>query len=572
MRRWWTIGCCMTLGCLEGVLVVDASTNSGREPGDETSDPTTAGGEGGDASDADEDSGAGESGGGSSPADWAGGPGGDGEPDEPDDGPPAIVYFECASERGIDVQHDAIPHPFSSPGQAWADIDRDGWLDVVLTNQLRPNRVFLGTPSGEFSSPGWAGDIARSDSISAGVVFGDYDNDGWSDLYVLEYGPNRLFRNLGGHGFVDVTELAGVGNPGVGETATWGDFDNDGFIDLYVVNNDIATPDSLYRNRGDGSFADASDLLDVDIRARPAFSASFFDYDLDGDRDLYVVNDKRVGNVLWRNDGPGCGGWCFTDVSHESGADVELCSMGLAIGDYDRDGDQDLFVTSVGPMKLLQNQIAQGEAVFVDVSVQAGATIDVDGWGEVGWGTQFVDYDNDGWLDLYVALGKQDPGPESPNILLHNDRDGSFTAAAEVGGAADPRVSFGLATADHDNDGWVDLLIGNLGESYALYCNDGAAHYGDRHWLTIELRAEQSGGAVNAEAIGARVYVHDDHGHLHMREIIAGSSLAAGSSLRAHVGLGSALPNAVVVVWPDGRVDQWQHPPVDTHWIIEYAP
>jgi hypothetical protein len=502
----------------------------------------------------------------------AGDSGGDGGGDMPgtDPEPEGPAFHEHAVEVGIDVAHNPEGNHFATPGQAWADIDRDGFLDLVVTNQLLPNRVFMGGPGGTFSSPSWADDIALPEKINSGAVFADYDNDGWSDLYIPAMGPNTLLRNLEGQGFEDVTETAGVGDPGIGETPAWGDFDGDGYLDLYVANNDVASPDPLYRNRGDGSFEDISHLLDVDTRALPSFSASWFDYDLDDDLDLYIANDKQVGNTLWRNDGPGCGGWCFTDVSASSGASPPLFCMSLAIGDYDADGDQDIFLTDIGPMSLLQNQAAQGEPVFVDVAAEAGVLIDVLGWGEVGWGAQFLDYDNDGWLDLYVALGKMDPGPQLPNMLLHNLGDGSFAPVDDVGGAADERISFGLATADYDADGWVDMLVGNSGGPYALYRNRGAELYADHHHLGIELRVDSTAVDVNREAIGARVRVQDSHGHTQVREVIAGSSLGAGSSVQVHFGFGDAIPLAVTVIWPDGRVDQWQDPPVDTRWVIDY--
>jgi hypothetical protein len=551
---------------LLGAACGDVWTLAGGSDGEPSSSSAEAssGADTHNAQDGETGGGAGGSGGGDSNGD------GDGDADIPADGRALPPFYECAVEVGIDVFHNASGNYFATPGQAWADIDRDGFLDLVLTNQLLPNRVFMGGPGGTFTSPSWADDIALPEQISSGAVFADYDNDGWPDLYIAAHGPNTLLRNLQGQGFADVTDIAGVGDPGVGETPAWGDFDDDGYLDLYVTNDDIASPDPLYRNRGDGSFEDVSHLLDLDTRARPSFSASFFDYDLDGDRDLYVVNDKRVGNTLWRNDGPGCGGWCLTDVSELSGAGVEMFSMGLAIGDYDADGDQDIFVTDIGPMALLQNQTAQGEPVFVDVAAEAGTLIDLFGWGEVGWGPQFLDYDNDGWLDLYVALGKMDAGPEHPNMLLRNLGDGSFAPVDEVGGAADPRVSFGVAVADYDYDGWLDLLVGNSGEAYALYRNRGAELPGDIHHLSIELRADSTAVDVNREAIGARIRVQDSHGHTQTREVIAGSSLGAGTSVAMHFGFGDAIPLSVTVIWPDGRVDQWQDPPVDTRWVIDY--
>ncbi|MCA9697427.1 MAG: CRTAC1 family protein, partial [Myxococcales bacterium] len=172
----------------------------------------------------------------------------------------------------------------------------------------------------------------------------------------------------------------------------------------------------------------------------------------------------------------------------------------------------------------------------------------------------FLDYDNDGWLDLYVGLGKWDPGPQMPNALLHNRHDGGFDILADLAGAGDPRFSLSVAIADFDVDGWLDISIANSGERYALFHSDGGA--GPRnHFLEVRLRAEVPG--VNREGIGARVVVLDDQGGSQVRELIAGTSLGAGSSTIAHFGLGTAVPEALHVIWPDGHVQQLADPPVD---------
>ena len=554
----------LTAACIETPTVFGApadsgSTSTSSSGSSSTTSPTSGDPEAGDEAGSE----AGGSAGSESGDPDLGNGGGDG------DGDPPLPFLECALDFGIDVVHNDNAHHFSTPGQAWADLNRDGFVDVVLTNQHLPNTVLMGGPGGTFTSPIWSSDIALPDEISAGAVFGDVDNDGWPDLYITNFGPNALFRNLGGQGFEDVTDTAGVDDPGVGETAAFGDFDGDGFLDLYVANNDVASPDPLYRSNGDGSFEHASYLLDLELHSRPSFSASFFDYDLDGDLDLYVANDKQVGNVLWRNEGPGCGGWCLTDVSEASGAGVELCSMGIAIGDYDNDGDQDMFVTSIGDMALLRNHAAQGDPMFEEVSVEAGAVVDFNGWGEVGWGTQFLDYDNDGWLDLYVGIGKEDPGPQLHNVLFHNLGGAGFALVDEVGGADDGRLSWSIGVGDIDVDGWPDLLVANRGDRFALYRNQGAELFDAPHYLSVELRA-LDGAPFDPSAIGSRIELSDDHGRVQTRELIAGSSLGFGSSLITHFGLGDALPTELTIRWPDGTIDHRPAPPVDTRWVVQY--
>ncbi|MCR9165216.1 MAG: CRTAC1 family protein [Nannocystaceae bacterium] len=458
-----------------------------------------------------------------------------------------MTYDEVARAVGVDVVHQSID-PFTTQGVAWGDFDVDGVLDMVVTSHGAPNRSFRGVRGSTFEVAPWDDAAALPTDISTGAVVVDYDNDSWPDLFVMADGPNTLLRNAGDGALVDVTQAAGLGDAGFGQTAAWGDYDGDGLLDVYIANYETELPDRLMHNDGGGVFSDANEAFPIETRTRLGFTASFFDYDLDGDVDLYVVNDKFGGNVLWRNDGPGCGGTCWVDVSASSGAGVQMEGMGLAVGDYDNDGDQDLFITNIGPMVLLQNQAAQGVDSFVDVSAEARALVDDNDWGQYGWGAQFVDYDNDGWLDLYVALGRVGPGPELPNAMLRNRGDGTFQRVPSAAGAEDQNRSQGLAVADYDADGWVDLLVGNANAPFALFRNRGA----DANWLEVELHGD--GDVVSRDAVGSRISVVDERGHAQVREIIAGSSLGAGSSLRQHFGLGSAAPTSLTIRWPNGAV------------------
>ncbi|MCS6863400.1 MAG: VCBS repeat-containing protein, partial [Abditibacteriales bacterium] len=219
------------------------------------------------------------------------------------------------------------------------------------------------------------------------------------------------------------------------KSASWGDFDNDGFLDLYLANWSCypkcgrpmeGDPDRLYRNNGDGTFTDVSHYLGGSLNGA-GFIAGFNDYDNDGDLDIYLVNDEWVngiGNKLWRNDGPGCLGWCFTQVAEQSGAASKLFGMGLAVGDYDNDGDLDYYYSNAGPMELLQNQ---GDGTFREMAEAAG----VQAANGIGWGAVFFDYDNDGWRDLYLAIADTtDHKGIAANRLFRNNRDGTFTTVA----------------------------------------------------------------------------------------------------------------------------------------------
>ena len=305
-----------------------------------------------------------------------------------------VLFRDVSAQAGIAATHRAIwyedvPVPYDdaylAAGSAWADFDQDGWVDLFVSGNLDPNVLYRNNGDGTFAVSEFSAALSLPNTASGGAVWADYDNDGWRDLYVLNNGPNRLFRNLAGAGggpvstraggtvstraFEDVTEAAGVGDIGKGTSAAWGDYDEDGHLDLYVTNwscypecellDFSRSRDVLYHNNGDGSFTDVSGLLGFEPLLGAGFAVSWLDYDDDRDLDLYVVNDKAVnalGNVLWRNDGAGCGGWCFTNVSARSSADSVVHGMGLASGDYDNDGDLDLYFSNmIGAMILLEN-------------------------------------------------------------------------------------------------------------------------------------------------------------------------------------------------------------------------
>ncbi len=338
--------------------------------------------------------------------------------------PPVPENFVDVNETaGIDAPHRSIWDAFQLEsanvalglgylgiGQAWGDYDNDGFVDLFLTGGLVASKLYRNNGDGTFALSEHAADVALPDTWTGGAVWADYDNDGFKDLYVLANGANVLFRNEVGQGFRDVTEAAGVGDAGRSSTAAWADYDGDGHLDLFVANwscfpgcqppDPALASDRLYRNLGDGTFEDVSSLLGEKLRGA-GFSASFADYDNDGDPDIYVVNDQIVhpiGNVLWRNDGPGCGGWCWTDASGETGTGAVRNSMGLAVGDYDNDLDLDFYFSDMGvPMSLLQNlgDRFQNDSEIAGVGAQKGNL--------VGWGTAFFDFDNDGWLDLFLA-------------------------------------------------------------------------------------------------------------------------------------------------------------------------
>ena len=284
-------------------------------------------------------------------------------PVDPQTGPTFPTFVDATSEAGAFVAHTGTPSYFTT-GTAWGDYDRDGHLDLYVTNHGGPNVLLKNLGNGTFTESPLSGMVALTNVASAGALFADYDNDGWLDLYVCNRGPNTLYHNDAGQGFTDVTATAGVGDPGLGMSAAFGDYNRDGLLDLYVTNwfcsncgpDPLLTmADKLYRNNGNGTFTNVTSLLGPGLTQGYGFIGSFLDYDNDGDADIYLVNDKggpgdpppivpRNRNMLWRNDGPGptLGSWTFTEVAVAAGADARIDGMGIAAIDYDHDGDLDM--------------------------------------------------------------------------------------------------------------------------------------------------------------------------------------------------------------------------------------
>jgi hypothetical protein len=479
------------------------------------------------------------------------------------------LFVDTSRAAGITQNREGIE---KAVGQAWGDYDNDGWVDLYVTDPEGSNILYHNDQDGTFSVSQLFENLALFDAESRGAIFVDYDNDGWKDLYVTNRGPNVLFRNFDGTHFLDVSEIAGVADPLDGKTSSWGDYDQDGYLDLYVANwscyPDCGRPmygdaDHLYRNRGNGTFEDVSSLLGAQT-VGAGFVASFTDFDNDGDLDIYLVNDEFInplGNMLWRNDGPGCDGWCFSEISEEAGVDRRVMGMGLATADYDNDGDVDWYFSNAGPMTLYQNQ---GDGSFKNLAAEAGVELST----RVGWGSIFFDYDHDGWQDLYLAVAMATNTKDIPaNALFHNNGDGTFERVVCDSGAADTGGTIGVAYADYDHDGWVDFVIGNHVEGYRLYRNQGASGT-ENHWFSIQL---EGGGPVNRDAVGARVILTTNDGLSQLREVIAGASVGSGNELTQHFGLGTQNQiSALKIIWPNGLEQTFYNLRADRKIVLPY--
>ena len=454
-------------------------------------------------------------------------------------------------------------------GAAWGDIDGDGWQDLVVTRLGEPVEVFVNQTDGTFSEQ--SSDRGVAVTGANGASFADYDNDGDADLLLVGDGPNTLLANDGTGHFADVTASSNLaGEPDHRSmSAAWGDVDNDGFLDLYISNymscsgpwtteqeiisNVDYHRDVLYRNDGNGRFVEVTDALPDSDRSAASFAAAWLDVDHDGRTDLYVANDF-VGlspdhNRLWLNRGAD---WRFVDVSLESNAGLYMNTMGIGIGDVDRDGDDDLALSNIGGNKLLRG----GEVTFAEELAgieRPQQAIDRD---SVTWGTVLADFDLDGWLDVFFAAGNLPQAPDAvvgdqPNMLFLNDGTGArFLDVSALTGIDTTGESKGVAAADYDGDGDVDLYVVDQGGRPRLYRN--VTERTDRHWLAVDL----VGSASNRDACGARVTVDAQSGAQYRTVLCGSGGTGSASERRLHFGLArDRVIESLTIEWPSGRRD-----------------
>jgi hypothetical protein len=474
--------------------------------------------------------------------------------------PPTVVvprFRDVTASAGLDATlPPMVPCQWTS-GAAWGDIEADGDLDLFLPVRDGPAKLWVNDGAGHFVDEAATRGADNGGAAGASAVFADFDNDGDQDLYVVNYGPNRLYRNAGDGRFTDVAPTAGVADANEGASASWADYDGDGWLDLYVTNNlecgsgPLAyEPDVLYHNEGDGTFTDRTALLGEGATLGSGFQAVWFDYDGDRDQDLYLANDY-IGadpdpNHLWRNDGPaGEGGWAFTDVSAESGTDWAMNAMGVAVGDYDRDLDLDFALSDIAGNVLAENR---GDGTFADRAGPAGVqrVYQKSDRTSVTWGLGFHDLNLDGWEDLLVVAGALlDGDPYQPDQLFVNAADGTFFDLSAPGGVADPAIGRGAAFADYDRDGRVDVYVVNQDGTPLLLRNLTPA---GAHWLEVDTVGQTS----NRDGCGATLTAKSGGATL-LRQVLCGSSLGAGSDTVVHFGLGSATRlSRLVIRWPSG--------------------
>jgi FG-GAP-like repeat/ASPIC and UnbV len=467
-------------------------------------------------------------------------------------------------------------------GAAWGDVNGDGYLDLFVPNRAGPSQLWINDGRGHFRDEAALRGVARAGPSPTGASFVDYDNDGHPDLFVFGDGGNRLFHNHGTGRFVDVTARSGLELPAGNTTsAAWADYDGDGRLDVFVTDyghcgehgideSFVYGTGHLFHDDGNGRFSDVTRLLGRGATIGAGFQAGWIDVDVDGRPDLYLGNDyvgpHPHGNRFWRNDGPGPGGWRFTDRSRAAGLDLRIGTMGIAVGDYNRDLRPDLALPDLKRNWLLRNR---GNGSFGDVSAAAGVLgrprsgTDAAAESRITWGAGFYDLNLDGWEDLYFAAGSMEQPVVSRNQLFVNLGDGDFANLSAPSRSDDPSASRGVAFADYDNDGRTDMYVVNqartpLGRATPHLLRNMTPYRG--HWLEVDT----VGTVSNRDGCGARLIATVGRAQL-MREVLCGStSLSSWSSTRVHFGLRSSARVArLLVEWPSGIRQVLRNLPAD---------
>jgi len=498
-----------------------------------------------------------------------------------------------------------------SGGVALIDYDRDGWTDIYFTNAQSVEMALVGKKARSAlfhnNHDGTFTDVAGSAGVgypcwAMGAAVGDYNNDGWPDLIVTCFGGVVLYRNNGDGTFTDVTKQAGLGSDMLWATgAAFGDYDGDGFVDLFVAHyvdfhlddlpafgsrktckyHDIdvqcgprglkGSPDYLYHNNGDGTFTEVSKQAGVDDAQRYfGLGAVWSDFNHDGRLDLFVANDGEP-NYLYRNDGSGH----FTNVAYPAGVAVsqdgiEQANMGVALGDYDHTGRTSIIISHFSEeyATLFRND---GNLSFTDVSYASGiarASVPYLGWGDV-----FADIDNDGWLDFLMVNGHVYPQVDTvnigasyrePKLLFRNLDNGTFADISKQAGEAvqRPQVSRGLATGDLFNRGTIDFVVENLeGQPEILQPKGGSPN----HWISFEMEGTKS----NRLALNARVKITAEN-LVQTEEVLSGGSYLSQNDLRLHFGLGEKqTADKIEILWPSGFKETISNLPADHFYYIK---
>ena len=446
-----------------------------------------------------------------------------------------LAFDDVADQIGVDYSYGDSEY---GGGVSFADFDNDGWDDITYASENGVDLYFFKNTNGVFNLVTFNG--ISNTSKAKQVIWVDYDNDGDKDFFVTAIeGKNAFYSNDGEMNFTDISSTIGIFQTDLFTYgASFGDIDNDGDLDLFISNRSPEDHNYLYRNDS-GIYVDITGTSGISLEGQLSFCSIFFDYDKDGLQDIYVSNDKEENiNRLYKNLGDGV----FQDVSESSNAGVDVSAMSTTLGDFNNDGWFDIYITntpfsqvsSIQGNVLLKNN---GDGTFTNVATETGTSFD-----SVGWGSVFLDADNDGLLDIYVSSSENGNGSLISSAFYHQQDDETFIIPQDIGFNTDLRESYTNAIGDINNDGKPEIVVGNDTDNNFLWQNNT---FNENNWLKVKLE----GVVSNKDGIGNTIEINVD-GQSQYRYTLAGEGYLSQNSFYEFFGTGlSNLIDYVKVTW-----------------------
>jgi hypothetical protein len=459
---------------------------------------------------------------------------------------PLSAYLQTYVDeaQGLEVLHNYTG--FLAGGVSFYDFDQDGWDDLSLATGPGEKLQFYRNIEGKFTlvTP-----FVNHTEDAKQVIWVDFDNDGDKDLYVTTFkGINRLYENIGALELIDITSQAGLAmNDGQSFGACWGDYNRDGWLDLYYADrkgpeDQLNNECRLYMNNADGTFEEMTATAGVSDKGKKPFCSSFLDYNKDGWPDIYTAHDKLTINSLFKNNKDGS----FTNVGEQTQTDIAMFAMCVAVGDYDNSGRQDIYVSNTVGNVLLKNLGYDSDIddhLFDEVAEETGVIFN-----SVGWGSNFLDGNNDAHLDLYVSGSVIGSGLNS-SAYYSNNRQQGFDQV-NTGFVGDTVASYSNAVGDFNNDGYPEIVVSNIQPFSSQFW---VAEPGDNHWIKLNLEGKLS----NKDAIGSMIYVYTDT-ITQFRYTQCGVGFLGQNSGIELIGTGEYTTiDSVKIIWPSGHVDKF---------------
>ncbi|MDC8005465.1 FG-GAP-like repeat-containing protein [Aureisphaera galaxeae] len=467
--------------------------------------------------------------------------------------PAQILFSEQAAALGCSGS--SFGNGTLGGGISFFDFDNDGWDDITVSSEEgQPVRFYKNT-EGTFTQV----DLGIPDHMGEikSVVWVDFDNDGDYDLYTSSNSDGRaLYENDGALNFTDITVAAGLYSDQLHDWgASWGDYNNDGWLDLFQTSRhdgDASFHNKLYENNGDGTFTNVTSQSGLIEDIYMSFCASFFDYNNDGWQDIYIADDRpQFANLMYRNNGDGT----YTEVGNSTGTDAAINAMSTAIGDYDSDGWFDIYVTNTPEGNVFYRN--NGNNTFTDVAPSNGTLMET-----VAWGAVYLDADNDGNLDLYVSSSWTNPDVALTSAFYRNDGTGNYSIPENAGFENDDAVSFSNAIGDIDNDGYPDMVVLNFApDDIYVWKNECPTLY---NWIKVKLEGTES----NRQGIGSVIEI-SVNGEKQYNYTLCGEGYLGQNSSYEFFGINDAESiDYIKVTWLSGIVDVLENPDINSHITI----